>query len=213
MSAITRWRASLNIHLLNDPTRENTLTGIEKVAQQGALISNAAVAASYAALTTKGTTLTTTVASVAANEKVLQASIGARDLARAAFDLELSNYKTLVENLSTSAADVQSMGLIPMIITRASKAPPDPPGALVVKLGKVHGKARVAVQGNGYLGSFVAEVSTDPIGTGTWSPLPGHGKERRLSGYPTGTKLWVHFAAVRWGMQSAWSVPVLITIP
>ncbi len=115
----------------------------------------------YAALTTKGTTLTTTVASVAANEKVLQASIGARDLARAAFDLELSNYKTLVENLSTSAADVQSMGLIPMIITRASKAPPDPPGALVVKLGKVHGKARVAVQGNGYLGKFVAEVSTE----------------------------------------------------
>ena len=213
MSAITRWRASLNIHLLNDPTRENTLTGIEKVAQQGALITNAAVAASYAALVAKGTTLTTTVASVAANEKVLKASIGARDIARAAFDLELSSYKTLVENLSTSAADVQSMGLVPLIVTRASKAPPDPPGALVVKLGKVHGKARVAVQGNGNLGTFVAEVSPDPVGPSTWSPLPGTGKERRLSGYATGTKLWVHFAAVRWGMQSAWSVPVLLIIP
>ena len=213
MSAITRWRASLNIHLLNDPARENTLTGIETVAKQGALISNAAVAASYAALTAKGTTLTTTVASVAANEKVLKASIGARDVARAAFDLELSNYKTLVENLATSAADVQSMGLVPMIVTRASKAPPDPPGALVVKLGKAHGKARVAVQGNGDLGTFVAEVSTNPIGPTTWSPLPGTGKERQLSGYPTGTKLWVHFASVRWGMQSAWSVAVLITIP
>src|SRR6185312_2865706 len=108
------------------PERENTLTGIEKVAQQGALFQNPAIAASYAALTAKGTTLTTTVASVAANDKLLKASIGARSLARTAFDLELSNYKTLVENLSTNAADVQSMGLVPLIVARASKAPPDP---------------------------------------------------------------------------------------
>jgi hypothetical protein len=29
------------------------------------------------------------------------------------------------------------MGLVPLIVARASKAPPDPPGALIVKLGKV----------------------------------------------------------------------------
>ena len=56
-------------------------------------------------------------------------------------------------------------------------------------------------------------MSTDPIGTGTWSPLPGTGKQRKLAGYASGTKLWVHFATVRYGMQSAWSVPVLVTIP
>ena len=211
--SVTRFRAALNIHRLDDSERANALTGIQKVAQQGALIQNPAIAASYAALTAKGTTLTTTVVSVAANETVLKASIGARGVARATFDLQLSNYKTLVENLATSASDVQSMGLVPLIVTRASKAPPDPPGALVVRLGKVHGKARVAVEGNGYLGTFVAEVSTDPIGPTTWSPLPGTGKQRLLSGYPSGTKLWVHFARVRWGMQSAWSVAVLITIP
>jgi hypothetical protein len=213
MGAIARWRAALNIHLLNDLMREQALTGIQKVAQQGALMQNPTVAASYAALSTKGTTFTAAVASVTANEKVLQASLGARTVARTTFDLELSNYKTLVENLATSSADIQSMGLVPLVVTRASKVQPDPPGALVVKLGKVHGKARVAVQGKGDLGHFVAEVSTDPIGAATWSPLPGNGKQRQLSGYATGTKLWVHFAAVVWGLQSAWSVPVLVTIP
>jgi hypothetical protein len=71
----------------------------------------------------------------------------------------------------------------------------------------------VSVQGKGPLGNFVAQVSTDPIGPATWQPLPGNGKQRTLSGYATGTKLWVQFAQVRWGLQGPWSVPVLVTIP
>jgi hypothetical protein len=39
------------------------------------------------------------------------------------------------------------------------------------------------------------------------------GKQRKLTGYATGTKLWVRFATVRWGMQSDWCTPVLVTIP
>jgi hypothetical protein len=82
-----------------------------------------------------------------------------------------------------------------------------------VKIGRAHGKARVVVQGRGYLGSFVAEASPYVIGAGTWAPLPGRGKERKLAGYPSGTQLWVHFAAVRFGLQSDWCTPVLVTIP
>ncbi len=56
-------------------------------------------------------------------------------------------------------------------------------------------------------------MSPDPVGTGTWGPLPGVGKERKLSGYPSGTKLWVQLAQIRWGLQGPWSVPVCVTIP
>ncbi len=51
------------------------------------------------------------------------------------------------------------------------------------------------------------------IGSGPWTALPGTGKSRKLLGYASGTKLWVRFAAVRRGLQSAWSTPVLVTIP
>jgi hypothetical protein len=105
------------------------------------------------------------------------------------------------------------MGFSLLVGAAATQGPPEPPAALVVKLGKAHGKARVIVEGKGYLGLFAAEASIDPIGPATWVSLPGNGKQRKLSGYPSGTRLWVHFAATRHGQQSAWSVPVLVIIP
>jgi hypothetical protein len=209
----SRWRAAMNTTLMNDAERESTLSGIQKVAQQGALIQVPTIAASFAALGTKGTAFSTSAAAAAANKALYEASLGTRDLARVALDRELDTYKTLVENNAATAGDVTSMGLTILTVTTPSRTPPDPPAALIVKVGKVHGKARVLVAGKGYLGTFMAEVSTDPIGAATWSSLPGTGKQRRLTGYPSGTKLWVHFAALRFGMLSPWSVPVLVTIP
>ena len=103
------------------------------------------------------------------------------------------------------------MGFVPLADTPAPEGPPSPPEALLVKTGKQHGKATVSVAAKGYQGSFAAQVSPDPIGT--WTALPGRGKSRKLSGYATGTKLWVQFASVRRGVQSAWCTPVLVTIP
>ena len=54
-------------------------------------------------------------------------------------------------------------------------------------------------------------MSGNPIGV--WTSLPGNGKQRKLSGYASGTQLWVQFAQVRYGLQSPWSTPVLVTIP
>jgi hypothetical protein len=210
---LSRWRAAMNTRLMNDAERATTLTGIQKAAQQGTLIQVPAIAASFAALGTKGTTFATEVAEASSYESLFRASVTARDLARFALDLELDTFRTLVENNATNAGDVTSMGLPLLTISSASRTPPDPPAALLVKPGTVHGKARVVVAGAGYMGTFAAEVSTDPIGAATWSSLPGTGKQRKLAGYPSGTKLWVHFAAIRFGMQSAWSVPVLVTIP
>src|SRR6185437_162443 len=105
-----RWRAAMNARLFNDIERQNALSGMEKVAPQSPLMQVPAVAASYNALVTKGTTLTTSVAAVASNEKIYKSSLSARATARRAFDLEIDNLKTLVENSATSAGDVTSMG-------------------------------------------------------------------------------------------------------
>jgi hypothetical protein len=213
MNPTPRVRVALNARLLTDLQRENLLAAIQKVAQQSPLMQIPAVAASFAALGAKGATLATNVAVAAAADAQARNSAIVRDGSRVAFDLELDTFKTLAENNAASAEDVTGLGLAILTVSRSSRTPPDPPAALIVKIGRAHGRARVAVQGKGRLGNFVAQVSPDPIAPGSWSPLPGNGKERTLSGYPTGTKLWVQFAAVRWGLQSAWSVPVLVTIP
>ena len=213
MNPTSRWRAALNLRLLNDTKRTALLAAIQKVAQQSPLIQNPTIAASYASLSTKGATFVTSVANASASEQQWKADAAVRDVARVAFDLEVTNFKTLVENNATSAADLTGMGLTELVVTRSAKTMPDAPAAVLVRPGKEHGKARVAVDGKGYLGSFVAQVSPDPIGPSTWTPLPGTGKSRNLSGYASGTKLWVQFAQVRWGLQSPWSAPVMVIIP
>jgi hypothetical protein len=211
--AMSKWRAALNISLLDDLTRANLVTSIQKVAAQSALIQVPARAARGAAINTKGGAFATNVATTATFEKQLRASTTARDVSRATLDLELVTLKSLVENNATSASDITAMGFVLLESAKPSKTPPSPPEALLVRPGREHGKSRVAVQGKGYLGHFAAQVSTDPIGATTWTSLPGTGKERQLAGYASGTKLWVQFAAVRWGLQSAWCTPVMIIIP
>ena len=211
MNPISRWRAALNTHLLTDALRANLLSGIGKVAPTSPLFQVPAVAAMYAAFSTKGATFTTNVATTAANEKIYKASVTTRDASRLAFDLAIVGLKSAVESSAGSASDITSMGFSLLTVLKSSKLAPDAPATVIVVTGKTHGKARVKVDGVGFLGHFVAEVSGDPIGT--YSSLPGTGKERNLSGYPTGTRLWVHFAQIRWGLQGPWSVPVLVTIP
>jgi len=208
---LSKWRAALNVALMDDVLRANTLTGIEKVAPQSVLLQIPTIAASYAALTAKGATLATAVANAAASEQQHKANVGVRAFARYAFDGELVALKTLVEHNATTPGDITGMGFLLLSLIKASKTPPDPPGVLLVRYGKVRGKAAVAVPGKGYQGSFAAEMSTDPIGV--WTALPGHGKERKFSGYASGAKIWVHMATERWGLLSAWSAPVLVTFP
>ncbi len=211
MNPTSRFRAALNTHLLSDVARANLLAGIEKVGPTSPLYQVPAVAAMYLALTTKGGTFTTSVATAASNESQYKASVTARDEARLSFDLALVGLKGAVESYAGSAGDITSMGFPLLEVLNPSKTVPDAPATVIAIPGKVHGKARVLVSGKGYLGRFAAQVSGNPIGT--WAALPGTGKERKLSGYPTGTRLWVQFAQIRWGLQSAWSVPVLVIIP
>jgi len=206
--SLSPWRISLDTSTLDPALAEALVTGIKKVAPQSALIQVPAIAASYAAVVAKGTALGLLVTAVAEDEKVLKADIKKRDGALSALLLELVGLKSLVVSNATSEADISGMGFVVLTGGKASKVKPDPPFALIVKMGKDHGKARVSVQG-ARREHYVAECATDP--NGTWSSLPGNGKERKLSGYPSGTKLWVRFAQVRYGLQSDWSTPALVT--
>lgn len=212
MSAKTtsRWRAALSTHLFTDAVRGTTLAGIQKVGPQSPLIQIPSVAASFAALASKGAALATKVDEVAANEQQLVQSMTERDSARLVFDLELITLKTLTENNAKSGADLTGMGFSIFSAVKASQTLPDPPWALVVKHGRAHGKASVSVPADGHRYHYAAEATTDPVGV--WWSLPGNGRQRKLAG-PTGTRVWVRFATVRFGMQSAWSVPVLVTFP
>jgi hypothetical protein len=210
---VSRWRAALDKRLLTDALRANDLAKVLKMSATSPLGQAPAIAASIAALTTKGATLATSVTGVSTTLKQLKAVTAQRSLARSAFDLELEALKSLVENAATSGGDITGMGFTLLTVNKASRTVPDAPAALVVRIGKAHGRARVTVAGPNNGGAYVAEASPDPIGPATWAPLPGTRKSRQLTGYATGTKVWVRFAAVRFGLQSDWSTPVLVTIP
>jgi len=211
----SRWRIALSTSTMNDLQRASTIAGIQKVAASSSLMQVPAIAASVAALAKKGAALTVSTTAVAEDEKLLKQDETTRELCRVAVDAELTSLKGLVAVNATKASDITDMGFEQLpSVALGTQGPPDVPVGLVVHNGKVHGKSRVAVAQPGRLpGHFAAEVSTDPPGANTWVVLPGSGKQRKLSGYATGTRLWVRFAAVRYGMQSDWCTPVLVTIP
>ena len=208
IQGVSRWRAALDTKAMDDLAKGNLATTIGKMSQTSTLIAIPAIAACVAAITTKAAALKTSNEAVDLDEKKLKTDITARDTARVALDTELVSLKSLVVNHATSAGDVTGMGF-QLIDNTVSRLKPDAP-TVIVKPGKQHGKARVAVAGK-VRGHFVAEMASAP--NGPYSSLPGNGKERKLSGLASGTKLWVHFAQVRYGLQSDWSTPALVTIP
>ena len=208
--ALSPWRILMDTKSLTPASAGDLVVGIKKVAPQSALIQDPAIAASYAAVVQKNTDLGLYVTAVAEDEKKLHADLASRDSTFGALILELLGLKQMVLTKAKSETDITGMGFVLLDPAKASRTKPDAPYGLIAKIGRAHGKARVSIPGV-TRGRFVAEVSTDPIGN--WTSLPGTGKERKLSGYPSGTKLWVHFAQVRYGLQSDWSAPILVVIP
>ena len=200
---------------MNDLERLAVIAGIQKVASSSALMQIPAIAASYAALVKKGAPLQTSNDLVAADQQQLKADEVARDIARSVADGELITLKTLVSQAAQNGADVAGMGFKELAsVASATQDKPAVPGPIVAKPGKTQGRARVMVGQPGRIaGHTMAELSPDPIGAATWVVLPGSGKQRKLSGYASGTRLWVRFAAVKYGQQSDWTTPVLVIIP
>jgi hypothetical protein len=206
-----RFHIALNVSQMTDAELGATVAGIQKIAPSGTLIQNSAIAASYKALGTKATSLASLVGAIAADHMQLKQDETGRLTARTEVQGELDSLRGLVANTATSPGDITGMGFVQLSRTAQTRTVPLPPAEFVTRLGKVHGRARVAVSGAS--GNYVAESTPDPISpTSVWSSLPGNGKQRTLTG-ATGTKVWVRFAQVRYGLQSDWSTPVLVTIP
>jgi hypothetical protein len=203
----------LEFRTLDDATRSSLVAGIQKVAPQSPLAQIPAVATSLTALGKKATSLASAIGAVAADHKQLKQDQTTRDVARVVLDTELDTLRKLVANNAANASDITGMGFLVLDPATTTRTKPAAPGEVLVRLEKKPGRARVSVYEIGGLrGRYVAESSPDPIGPATWSPLPGNGKQRLITG-PSGTKVWVRFAQVRYGLQSDWSVPVLVTLP
>lgn len=124
----------------------------------------------------------------------------------------LVQYRRVVETTATSATDVTAAGFTPL--TRAA------PGAIAIPHGidvfypkKRRGRAKVTVQGEGRNRRYGAQICLDPLTQSAWTDLDGDGRSHWLTGYPSGTVVWVRFRAVRGHAKSDWCSPVCITIP
>jgi hypothetical protein len=193
--------------------RETLVNNVTKLAPKSPLWVDPALQKAVGDLATTFSSFKTTVATATASAKQHALDVAAQVAARDANDTALIRVRALTEMSAQSTADIESMAFTAR--TGRPPAPPlVPPATLDVVPGrKGSGKAKVAAHETGKTRrSYAAQSSPDPVGAGTWTPLPGAGKSRRLSG-KSGTNVWVRFALMHGQEQSDWGVPVLVTLP
>jgi hypothetical protein len=88
----------------------------------------------------------------------------------------------------------------------------NPPTGVAIHLGRKHGQFRASAVYTGRA-KYAAQVSTDPIGPATWQDLSGNGKERTVTGHPSGSLVWIRFRTIAKIAQSDWCTPVAVTVP
>jgi len=207
-------QVELDISHMDDAELTALVAVIQKVAPTSALLQDSAVKASFTALGTKAAAFSSAFSAVKVDEQQLETDKQVLMAARSTVKAELGALKTLVGRDATTAGDVSGMGFTPLTRTAPSRTTPPVPATVIVVPEKAHGRARATVVvPAGTHATFVAESSPDPIGpSSVWTPLPGTGKRRIITG-ATGARVWIRFAQVRYGLQSDWSTPVLVTLP
>jgi hypothetical protein len=208
------WQIQLDVSQMNDAELGTLVATIQKNGAGSSLQQNAAIHASFTALGTKATTLATSASAVAALEQQRESAAQARTNARAELETEVRVLRALVTNNATDAADAVGMGFSVRVPQAQTRTTPPAPAVVLVRPSKTHGRARATVEeAAGVHGAYLAESSPDPIGASSvWTYLPGIGKSRTITG-ATGARVWVRFAQVKYGLQSDWSTPVLVTLP
>jgi hypothetical protein len=203
----------LNTTTLTDAERADLVTNITQNAPQADLYKNQPpIQAAVATLATAGAAFTKSVAAVAASEGLLVSQKETRDNDRASLDRALALLSALVQNGAVTDADALAMGLR-TFHPPAKTTVVAPPDGAVVKPAKAHGKFTATAHDLLGRRHFAAQLSPDPVTGTSWVDLPGNGKQRRLSGYPSGSTQWVRFAALRGQERSAWCAPVAVVVP
>ena len=206
----------LDFSTITDDNRHSMVLDLKAAGSTSPLfVNNATAQALLAQLVAQDAALSTANIAVAADRLKLKTDLATETTARAALDGEVRTLAALVEKDAKSPADIQGAGLVPLGPRVMAKLPPEVPEQIDTTIPKKgRGKVKVSVHETGPIrGEYVAEWSPEPVGPSTWAPLGiGHGKTRTVTG-ASGTKVWVRFARVRGELQSAWSIPVLVTIP
>jgi hypothetical protein len=210
-----RLRVLLALSQMNDTEVLDLAGNIAKLAPVSQLAAaNPAVASGAAAIEVKATAYAASRQKVNDLTKLLADANAAAEADREDLDAEISAFVGVALNVARTPADLTSVALIPRDKAVVPTTLPVAPVAFVVTKPKYQkGYIDIAVQEPaGKRGRYCAEWSPDPMGTGTWTRLPGTGRSRRVTGV-SGTRIWVRFARVRGQQESEWSEPQLVVIP
>jgi hypothetical protein len=168
---------------------------------------------SVTSLGTKASAFKASRATAATSQAKADADAATADTDRRAVDAELLSYVSLALATAKTPADLTGSGVNerPPPPAQPPFAPPDQIDILFPK--QVKGKFKTSPHGfaNRKL-TWVVQMTSDPAGTGGWTDVYGSGNTRTITG-ASGSKVWVRYAMLRRGQQSAWSTPVLVTIP
>jgi hypothetical protein len=200
---------------LDNEQRGQLVAGLQGAAKTSNIVKNDPVLAGLIGqLATAYGLIPPGIAAVAQDEAQLAQDRTALAGNEGEFDRLYNLIEDTVEHDAKSDADITDINMKPRPPQKRPTGAPDTPPAAKIRLPKkAHGYAYATVPETGKTkGKYRAEMSLDPYGANTWSPLVGNGKERKIVA-PSGTKVWVRFARVRGSFQSDWSTPVLIVIP
>ena len=208
----TRLRVLMALARVDDQWRHDTTSAITELAPTSPLFAIPEIQASVAKIATLAASLKAHNETMNTGRAKLASDAEKEAKARSILDGQLLTLKSLVDNNATDVADITSMGLEERG-ARRTRGQLTAPEAIDIRSTKVRGQFTASAREVGNTRwQYAAEWSSDPVGDGTWTTLPGSAKSRKVTG-PSGSKVWVRFARLSGQAQSDWSTPVLVTIP
>jgi hypothetical protein len=199
-------QVELKLSTLSIEDRVSQAAVLAKMAPQSALYAaNAAVKDTADTVIQGGVALQGAATEVQNLEMMLAAAKSVLMAVGTQYDKKMLCFKSALEANCNTDAELNALGFN----RRRPKAAAalTAPDAIVLKPGKEQGSMIAQAKRVGRSFTYVAEISADPVGSGTWQTIPGSGARRTLSGYVSGACYWVRFRSVRANEESAWSAP------
>jgi len=159
-------------------------------------------------LVTAGTTLTGDESALVNAEAEVAALRTKRDNDIVAFDDVYNAYVTSAEHYSTSAADLQGLGVSPLT---GSSFPIESPLAVTPKFDAQKAEVTVQVKCAPGMKRCRIEIASDQAMTQNLKQFPGDGARQTMTGLAAGT-WWVHAAHVRAAEVSGFTGPVAVIV-
>lgn len=210
---VSRTLTSVVVSALDDAKLHELAADIAVAAKTSTLVAgNATLQSTIPQLATADASLLSSNKAVATDRVTLSTDLATEAENRSVVMGMLRTIVTVATNVAKSPADLQGAGLPAAAPRPPHNQPPTVPARVDNKPPKTgHGKTTVVVyETAGERFHYVAQESLNGV---TYTQLGlGLGKTRVVTG-ASGTKVWVRFAMVRSGLQSDWSVPILVTIP